>query len=76
MASTDPILTALTLMEGRLLQRMEEWRRDFKLDLDGRFGAIHKRLDYLGRRRKPPNARISGSRCSHSAVSLENWRDG
>ena len=47
MASTDPILTALTLMEGRLLQRMEEWRRDFKLDLDGRFDAIHKRLDYL-----------------------------
>jgi len=48
MASTDPILTALTLMEGRLLQRMEEWRRDLKLDLDGRFDAIHKRLDRLG----------------------------
>ena len=47
MASTDPILNALTLMEGRLLQRMEEWRRDLKLDLDGRFDAIHKRLDYL-----------------------------
>jgi chromosome segregation ATPase len=47
MASADPILNALTRMEERLLQRMEEWRRDLKLDLDGRFDAIHKRLDYL-----------------------------
>lgn len=51
MASTDPILTALARLEPRLVARIDgriqELFRDFKLDLDGRFDALHRRLDHL-----------------------------
>ncbi len=47
MASTDQILTALARLEERFEHRMEEWQRNLRLDLDGRFDAVHKRLDRL-----------------------------
>jgi len=47
MAAADPILNALARMEERLCERMEEWRRELRLDLDGGFDAVHKRLDRL-----------------------------
>ena len=47
MTTVDPILNALALMEERLIERMEGWRRELRLDLDGAFDAVHKRLDRL-----------------------------
>lgn len=51
MASADPILTALARLEDRLVARMDErlgvWQRELQLDLDGRFDAVHHRLDRL-----------------------------
>src|SRR5262245_54462053 len=51
MAVPDPVLTAITRLEERLFERIDErfagFRRDFQLDLDGRFDAVHHRLDRL-----------------------------
>lgn len=51
MTAMDPIVTALERMEGRLVERIDEasrtLRRDLQLDMDGRFDAVHKRLDRL-----------------------------
>lgn len=47
MATPDPILNALASMEERLYQRMDKWRRELQLDLDGGFDAVLKRLDRL-----------------------------
>ena len=51
MATTGPILNALARLEerleARLVERFEEWRRNFRLDLDSGFDAVHRRLDRL-----------------------------
>ena len=47
MSAADPILTALTRMEERLLERIDDRFRELQLDLDGRFDAVHVRLDRL-----------------------------
>ena len=47
MTTGDPILTALARMEERLVERFQDFRRELRLDLDGRFDAVHKRLDRL-----------------------------
>ena len=50
MATTDPILNALTRMEERLLERINEWRRDLRLDLNGGFDAVHERVEEIEKR--------------------------
>jgi chromosome segregation ATPase len=47
MATGDPILTALTRMEERLVERLDEWRRELRLDMNSGFDAVHQRLDRL-----------------------------
>jgi chromosome segregation ATPase len=47
MTSADPILNALTQMEQRLREEIKDSFRELTLDLDGRFDAVHHRLDRL-----------------------------
>jgi hypothetical protein len=53
MATGDPILTALTRMEERLVERIEDRFRDLQVDLEGRFDAVLRRLDRLLEGRLP-----------------------
>lgn len=47
MANENPVLKALTLMEERLVQTIDDRFRELNVDLDGRFDAVHSRLDHL-----------------------------
>ena len=51
MPTTDPILTALTQMEERFVERIgecrRELRREIRLDMNAGFDAVNQRLDRL-----------------------------
>ena len=47
MTAENPILDALSRMEERLVDRIDERFRDLTVDLDGRFDAVHQLRDRL-----------------------------
>jgi chromosome segregation ATPase len=47
MATTDPILNALSRMEERIVERVGESIRDMQLEMNAGFDEVYKRLERL-----------------------------
>ena len=59
MAAPDPVLTALARLEERLIERIDDGIRELRLDLNGHFDALDRRLDRLTPRRLQGSAKAT-----------------
>ncbi len=69
MATPDPVLTALARLEERFVERMDESRRELRLDLDGHFDVLNHRLDRLARLMSEISRRDDAGRLSSRRLS-------